>query len=70
MKTSEVITYYGNQMAVAAAIRRSQSEVSRWGEFPPPDRQVLIQRLTRGKLKAEPGSLDRAIGLDRLKAVS
>jgi hypothetical protein len=31
-----------------------QSTIARWQVYPPPIRQIQIERLTKGKLKAEP----------------
>jgi hypothetical protein len=67
MKTSDVVRHYGTQTAVAAALGIDQSSVSGWGEFPPDNRQLQIERLTHQALKAEPGCYDRVLGLD-LKA--
>lgn len=68
MKTSEVIEHYKTQTAVAAALKIDQSSVSGWGEYPPDRRQLQIERLTAGVLKAEPECLQRAIGLAEPKA--
>ena len=68
MKTSDVVRHYGTQTAVAAALgMKNQSSVSGWGEYPPDKRQLQVERLTDGALKAEPGCYERALGLD-LKA--
>ena len=67
MKTSDVVRHYGTQTAAAAALGMDQSSVSGWGEFPPDKRQLQVERLTNGLLKAEPGCYERALGLD-LKA--
>ena len=67
MKTSDVVRHYGTQTAAAAALGMDQSSVSGWGEFPPDKRQLQVERLTSGALKAEPGCYERALGLD-LKA--
>lgn len=65
MKTSEAIEHYGTQTAVAAALGIDQSSVSEWKEYPPDRRQVQLEMLTGGKLKAEAGCMDRLIGLKR-----
>lgn len=54
MKTSDVIAYYRTQNGVALALGIRQSSVAQWGEYPPPVRQLQIQRKTKGKLRAEP----------------
>jgi transcriptional repressor of cell division inhibition gene dicB len=64
MKTADVVRHYGTQTAAAAALGIDQSSVSGWGEFPPDKRQLQIERLTDGALKAEPGCYERALGLE------
>jgi len=54
MRTEDVIRHFLTQKAAAAALGIRQSSVAEWGEFPPPARQLQLQRITRGKLKAEP----------------
>ena len=54
MKTTDVIAHYGSQTATAAALGINQASVSQWGEHPPALRQLQIEQLTRGVLKAEP----------------
>ena len=66
MKTSDVIGHYKTQTAAAKALGIDQSSVSGWDEFPPDARQLQIERLTKGVLKAEPGCLDRVIGMDKI----
>lgn len=63
MKTSDVIAYYKTQTAVATALNIDQSSVSGWGEYPPDRRQVQLERLTSGALQAEPGCVERLLGL-------
>ena len=63
MKTSEVTAYYVTQTAAAKALGIDQSSISGWGEYPPDRRQLQLERLTSGALKAEVGCLDRALGL-------
>ena len=63
MKTLEVTKHYGTQAKVAAALGCDQSAVSQWGDFPPDARQLQIERLTANELKAEPGCLDRVLGV-------
>ncbi len=66
MKTSEVTAYYETQTAAAKALGINQSNVSDWGEYPPDRRQVQIEVVTKGALKAEPGCYERLIGLDKV----
>jgi hypothetical protein len=44
----------GSQVALARALGVAQASVSLWGEFPPPLRQLQIEALTGGALRAEP----------------
>jgi transcriptional repressor of cell division inhibition gene dicB len=57
MTTAEAIKHYGTQTKLADALGISQSSVSEWREHPPALRQLQLQQLTRGRLKAEPGLL-------------
>jgi predicted transcriptional regulator len=59
MTTSEATSYYKTQELLAAALGITQSAVSMWGEYPPAMRQMQIERLTRGRLRAEPNVFDR-----------
>jgi hypothetical protein len=43
----------GTQASLAAAIGMTQGSVSLWKEYPPPLRQLQIEALTGGKLRAE-----------------
>lgn len=54
MRTSEVVEHYGSQKAIADALDIKQPSVAEWGDYPPPLRQIQIEKLTRRKLKAEP----------------
>lgn len=46
-------------MLLADAIGISQGSVSKWGEFPPQLRQLQLEALSGGVLKAERGILPR-----------
>lgn len=54
MKTKEAVEYFGTQQAVADALGIEQPAISLWGEIPPPLRQLQLEILTKGKLKADP----------------
>jgi DNA-binding transcriptional regulator YdaS (Cro superfamily) len=54
MRTDEAITYFGSQVKLAKALAMAQPSIAQWGDFPPAIRQVQIERLTNGGLKAEP----------------
>ena len=53
MNKKDAITHFGTQAKFGAAIGRSQSTISGWGDSIPQLQQLLIQKLTRGKLKAD-----------------
>lgn len=54
MRTKDVISHFGSQAAVARALGIAQPSVANWPETPPPLRQLQIERLTGGKLRADP----------------
>jgi transcriptional repressor of cell division inhibition gene dicB len=57
MTTQEAIKFYKTQTKLAQALGIQQGSVSEWGEYPPKLRQLQLQQITRGRLKAEPGLL-------------
>jgi hypothetical protein len=58
MTTQEAINWAGGtQELLAGKLGCAQSTVSGWGEYPVPFRQLQIQQLSGGKLRAEPGLL-------------
>lgn len=64
MTKSEAIAHFqGNVSALARAAGVDQSTVYSWKEYPPPGRQLRLQKITRGKLKAEPGCRERLLGI-------
>lgn len=64
MRTAAVLDHFKTQQAVAEALGIKQPSVALWGEYPPPKRQLQLQRITAGRLRAEPGILERVLGLD------
>lgn len=62
MKTQQAIDHYGSATALADALSVTLPAISQWGEFPPDKRQLQIERLTDGALKAEPGCAERLLG--------
>jgi len=55
MTKDEAIAAFGTQMKLREALgMKSQGSISLWGEYPPPLRQLQIEALTGGKLRAEP----------------
>jgi transcriptional repressor of cell division inhibition gene dicB len=53
MTKEQAIQFFGTQMLLAKALGMSQGSVSLWGEYPPELRQLQIEALTDGALKAE-----------------
>ena len=54
MKKQEVLDYFGGVIATAKALGISQPSVSNWGEDLPELRQLELEQLTGGTLKAGP----------------
>ena len=54
MTKDQAIAAFGTQVKLAQALGMSQGSVSLWGEHPPELRQLQIEALTQGRLKAEP----------------
>lgn len=57
MTTQEAIKHYGTQMKLGKALGCAQSTISGWGDYPPALRQLQLQQITKGRLRAEPGLL-------------
>ncbi len=64
MRKDEAVSFYGSQAALARALGIAQPSVADWGEFPPDRRQLQLEHITNGDLKAEPGCRERVLGLD------
>ena len=54
MTKDQAITYFGTQVALAEALGIGQSSISEWDKYPPELRQIQLQTITHGKLRAEP----------------
>lgn len=54
MLTAEAVAYFKTQKGVADALGMTQSSVAEWKEYPPPARQLQLELITKGELKAEP----------------
>jgi transposase-like protein len=60
MTKAEALAYFdGNVSALARALGMDQSTFYSWKEFPPGGRQLQLERITGGKLKPEPGCMER-----------
>lgn len=53
MKTADLVRYYHTKTGIAGAIGVTHAAVCQWGKYPPPLHQLLFERLTAGRLKAE-----------------
>lgn len=60
MRKEEAISFYGSQSALARALGIAQASVAGWADYPPGGRQLQIEKLTKGKLKAEPDCMNPA----------
>jgi DNA-binding transcriptional regulator YdaS (Cro superfamily) len=54
MTKDQAIKHFGTQMELAKALGMSQGSVSLWDEYPPALRQLQIEAVTGGVLRAEP----------------
>jgi len=64
MRTQDAIEHAKGAKRLAEMLGVTASAISQWGEFPPDARQLQLERLTVGALQAEPGCLDRVLGLE------
>jgi len=53
MTTEQVIKYYGSKVAIAKALEINPQALTNWGDQPPPLRQLQLEKITRGKLRAD-----------------
>lgn len=55
MRTKEAVDHFGGvQAELARALGVSRSAITQWKEYPPDDKQLELQQITNGALKAEP----------------
>lgn len=57
MTTVDAVRHFGTQQKLADALGIKQSSVGEWKAYPPKLRQLQLQQITKGRLKAEPGLL-------------
>lgn len=57
MRTDDAIRHFGSQAALARALDIKPPSISSWGAEVPPLRQLQIEKLTGGKLRANPAIL-------------
>lgn len=65
MKKADAIKYFGTQVKMGKALGINQGSISAWPEYPPDHRQLQIERVTLGALKAEPDCMDRLLGFKK-----
>lgn len=68
MKTIEAIKYAGGSLKLAHLLGLTSGAISQWGEFPPENRQLQLERISLGAVKAEPGCMDRVLGFEKKAA--
>lgn len=68
MKTADAIKHFRTQTDLADLLGTGQSTVASWGEYPPPLRQLQIESLSGGVLKAEKSILPRKVSKRRCAA--
>jgi transcriptional repressor of cell division inhibition gene dicB len=68
MKTETAIQHAGGVKALATLLGVTVSAISQWEGDVPPARQLQLQKLTKGKLKADPDCLARLLEPKRKSA--
>lgn len=53
MTKDEAIAWAGTQVKLAEKLGMSQGTIAGWGSFPPPLRQLQLEALSAGVLRAE-----------------
>jgi hypothetical protein len=53
MTKDQAVEHFGTQVLLAQALGMSQGSVSLWGAYPPALRQLQLEAITGGALKAE-----------------
>ena len=65
MNTADAVKHFGTQTHLASLLNTNQSTVASWGKFPPQLRQLQIESLSGGVLKAEKNILPRKAKTNR-----
>jgi transcriptional repressor of cell division inhibition gene dicB len=52
MNMDEVLTYFKNKNQIAKALKIQRQSVQKWGDKVPAKRQIQLQIITNGELKA------------------
>jgi DNA-binding transcriptional regulator YdaS (Cro superfamily) len=58
MRTEDAIEHFGSQAALARALGIRPPSIADWGDDVPPLRQLQLERLTKGELRADPAILE------------
>jgi hypothetical protein len=61
MKTQAAIEWAETVTALAEKLDITPGAISQWGEYPPDARQLQLQKISKGKLKAERGCRERLL---------
>lgn len=61
MKTQQAIKHAGNAKALADLLGITPSAISQWGDEVPPGRQIQLEQLSDGKLKADADCMEKLI---------
>lgn len=65
MKTDAAIKHAGSVSKLADLLDITAGAISQWGDYPPDARQLQLERITVGALKAEPGCMERLLGFEK-----
>lgn len=65
MTKADAVLYFGGVKRLADVIGVGMPAISNWGDYPPDTRQIQIEYLTSGFLRAEPGLFRPETELER-----
>jgi DNA-binding transcriptional regulator YdaS (Cro superfamily) len=65
MLTKDAIAHFGSQAGLARALNIKPPSVADWGETVPPLRQLQLEALTGGKLRAAASILPASVETER-----
>jgi DNA-binding transcriptional regulator YdaS (Cro superfamily) len=66
MKLADAVKHAGSASALAELLGITPSAICQWGDVIPDNRQLQLERITLGALRADPGCMDRVLGMDKL----
>lgn len=70
MTTDEARKHFGTQEKLAAALGIAQPTVSGWGVYPPALRQIQLERITDGALRAESACYEPSHGIKESQSLN